>query len=488
MSLNDFMITNMLFNSFSKIDTGYIILDIIYFMIMSSIILYFLTPNFKQQIFRKVEGFISSFDTTNRIVFSSNEKVSSKRYRSIAHYISKSNDPSVKSLSEIVDFKFNRKVQDYEESKNSIYRIDQSRKFMIDKEFEIEGKVYSREKERNDMNGNRNYTEYNYLEIFSNKTNLVDIENWIDKRVDEYNQYLKTKSCDKQQLVEISWNSKEKDLDIYYNPWESNVSFENRFFENKDEILSKITFFLNNPDWYKKKGIPYTLGFLLWGDPGCGKTGFIKALMNLTGRHGISIKLNSNFDMNRLKEIIYDDEINDNLIIPQQNRILIFEDIDCMGDIVKDRELEENKSNSHKKIINSIHNKNNQMSDTEKLINIMETENEANFNNNLSFFLNILDGLQECSGRIIIMTTNKPEQLDKALIRPGRIDYNIHFTKATTKDIKNILEFYWSELDIDLSSDINEKLSHAEVVNFCRTSESVEETIQKLYLKINLFL
>jgi len=485
MSLNDFMITNMLFNSFSKIDTGYLILDIIYFIIMSSIILYFLTPNFKQQIFRKVEGFVSSFDTTNRIVFSSSEKVSSKRYRSIAHYISKSNDPSVKSLSEIVDWKFNRKVQDYEESKNSIYRIDQSRKFMIDKKFGIEGKVYSKEKERNDFNGTTNYTEYNYLEIFSNKTNLVDIENWIDKRVDEYNQYLKTKSCDKQQLVEISWNSKEKDLDIYYNPWESNVSFENRFFENKDEILTKINFFLENPEWYKKRGIPYTLGFLLWGDPGCGKTGFIKALMNLTGRHGISIKLNSNFDMTRLKEIIYDDEIYEDLIIPQKNRIIIFEDIDCMGDIVKDRDLKEkDKQPNYEETIESycrVHKK----KDDNEFINIMELSNEHNFNNNLSFFLNIIDGLQECTGRIIIMTTNKPEQLDKALIRPGRIDYNIHFTKATTKDVKDIIKFYWSKINVDLSSDINKKLSHAEVINFCRTSESVEETIQKLYLNIN---
>ena len=35
---------------------------------------------------------------------------------------------------------------------------------------------------------------------------------------------------------------------------------------------------------------------------------------------------------------------------------------------------------------------------------IMEEENQMN--NNLSYLLNILDGLNECSGRIIIMTTN----------------------------------------------------------------------------------
>ena len=58
----------------------------------------------------------------------------------------------------------------------------------------------------------------------------------------------------------------------------------------------------------------------------------------------------------------------------------------------------------------------------------MDTKNNLN-NNNLSFFLNIIDGLNECSGRIIIMTTNKIDYLDKAIIRPGRIDIKINFKK-----------------------------------------------------------
>ena len=78
------------------------------------------------------------------------------------------------------------------------------------------------------------------------------------------------------------------------------------------------------------------------------------------------------------------------------------------------------------------------------------------------------------------MTTNKPETLDKALIRPGRIDHNIHFTKAVSKDIKDIIQFYWNEQINDLPLDINKVYSHAEIINYCRTSESVDETIRKL--------
>ena len=44
--------------------------------------------------------------------------------------------------------------------------------------------------------------------------------------------------------------------------------------------MKSIDFFLKNKEWYIKKGIPYNLGILLHGDPGCGKTRFIKQLMN----------------------------------------------------------------------------------------------------------------------------------------------------------------------------------------------------------------
>ena len=55
----------------------------------------------------------------------------------------------------------------------------------------------------------------------------------------------------------------------------------------------------------------------------------------------------------------------------------------------------------------------------------------------------MFDGINECSGRIIIMTSNKPEVLDKALIRPGRIDIKIHFQKCTSYDIMCLINLFW---------------------------------------------
>jgi len=476
----------MMFGLINKISTGYIIIDIFYVMILS----YLFQGTFKKTVSRFFETITNYFDKTNKLVYMSSEKQTSQRFRALMHHISKMNLPTVRILSENIEQKYNSKTDEYEEKPMSIYRVDQPTTFTITPD--IKGRVYYMEKEKQEFNGKIIYNEVVYLDIFTSTLKMSYLEDWVEERLQEYKTHLKTKSCGKQLIVEVSYNPKKNDISVFNTEWSSNVTFENRFFTNKDNILEKINFFLKNPQWYKERGIPYTLGFLLWGEPGCGKTGFIKALMNLTGRHAVSIKLNNNFNMNNLRQIIYDDMINDDLIIPQANRILIFEDIDCMGDIVKTRStkktlLEENlcfsttKTDSEEPKRRKHKYSDSDSDDDYKLLKSqLKNQQTDNYNNNLSYFLNMLDGLQECSGRIIIMTTNKPEQLDKALIRPGRIDFNINFTKATIDDIKNILEFYWEEFADDIPDSCDRKYSHAEIVNMCRTSNTLEETIKNL--------
>jgi len=42
-----------------------------------------------------------------------------------------------------------------------------------------------------------------------------------------------------------------------------------------------------------------------------------------------------------------------------------------------------------------------------------------------------------------IITTNYPEKIDKALLRPGRINFTIDFKKSEYKTIKEMLEFFY---------------------------------------------
>lgn len=479
MQLNDLVFGNIIFNSLSKINTGYIIIDTLCIFL---IIFYLSESTVKDKIVKFISGYIKKYDKTYKLKFSASEKEASRNFRGIMHWISKNNEPSVRILMELdMGRKYNRKTDCYEESKIADYRVDQILEFNVDQN--IKGRVYYKQKESRYLD-KKEYTDITFLEIYSIKLSSLDLQNWVEKKCFEYDTYLRNKTCSQQLLVEISWDPKEKDQNLYFNPWKSNVTFDNRFFTKKDDILNKINFFINNPEWYERRGVPYTLGILLWGEPGCGKTGFIKALMNLTGRHGISIKLNNRFNMNKLRDIMYDEELSDDIIIPQKNRILIFEDIDCMGEVIQDRNIKEKKKQDieiEKKEKEKDKTKKN--SDSEDDMSKLILESDNNYNNNLSFFLNILDGLQESPGRIIVMTTNKPEMLDKAFIRPGRIDFNICFNKATVEDIKNILKFFWNKDVNEISDELNYVYSHAEITNFCRISESLEETIQKIISK-----
>lgn len=56
----------------------------------------------------------------------------------------------------------------------------------------------------------------------------------------------------------------------------------------------------------------------------------------------------------------------------------------------------------------------------------------------LSGLLNVLDGVGSQEGRIVIMTTNKPERLDSALVRPGRVDMKVHLGSISRKSAEQM--------------------------------------------------
>mmetsp|Transcript_12067 Transcript_12067/g.19403 ORF Transcript_12067/g.19403 Transcript_12067/m.19403 type:complete len:774 (-) Transcript_12067:940-3261(-) len=61
----------------------------------------------------------------------------------------------------------------------------------------------------------------------------------------------------------------------------------------------------------------------------------------------------------------------------------------------------------------------------------------------LSGLLNVLDGVVDTPGRIVILTTNHPEMLDPALIRPGRVDKKLMLGFMRAEDAMSMLELYF---------------------------------------------
>ena len=108
---------------------------------------------------------------------------------------------------------------------------------------------------------------------------------------------------------------------------------------------------------------------------------------------------------------------------------------------------------------------------------------DTDTNTNLSYLLNMLDGINECSGRIIIMTSNKPNELDKALIRPGRIDIKIHFDKCTRYDLMRMINLFWDKdfNENELLEELDMKYTSAELYNIFRSTTSFEN-IKKLFI------
>jgi flagellar biosynthesis regulator FlbT len=232
--------------------------------------------------------------------------------------------------------------------------------------------------------------------------------------------------------------------------FQTNRHFDNLFGEEIDKIRSRVKFFTKNRKWYDKKGIPYTLGLLLSGKPGAGKTSTIKCLANETKRHIFNINLNNDITKTQLENLFFNEMVmvmnpstmqNEKYFIPLDERVYVLEDIDCQSDIILDREKVEKEKKEFENL-NALNPK--YQEEKRKLTTKQLTSQQLSSNKlDLSFLLNLLDGVLETPGRIIIMTSNYPELIDKALVRPGRVDVIANFDNAKNSIIIQMMEFFY---------------------------------------------
>jgi chaperone BCS1 len=107
---------------------------------------------------------------------------------------------------------------------------------------------------------------------------------------------------------------------------------------------------------------------------------------------------------------------------------------------------------------------------------------------NLTGILNVLDGVVDTPGRIVIMTTNHPEMLDPALIRPGRIDKKLYLGYMAAIDLIEMLEHYFqSTLDAEQRVRVEKvisggrlKVTPAQIEQLTVEYEDVEDIILDL--------
>lgn len=228
------------------------------------------------------------------------------------------------------------------------------------------------------------------------------------------------------------WSSMPKQLTFTMNEFNTSKRFSNVYGAHIAELKERLDLFINHPEWYAERGIPYSLGVLLHGVPGGGKTSTIKAIAKDTHRHIFNLSLRAFTTQKQLLNLFYNENVtvqtaDDSMVtlkIPLNRRVYVIEDIDCLTDVVLDRRLVAAAASQD---------------DTGAGAAASPGEGIT-----LSFLLNLLDGVLETPGRILVITSNYPEKLDRALVRPGRIDVNIEFTYASREFIKEMFDRFYN--------------------------------------------
>ena len=79
------------------------------------------------------------------------------------------------------------------------------------------------------------------------------------------------------------------------------------------------------------------------------------------------------------------------------------------------------------------------------------------------------------------MTTNHPEQIDPALIRPGRVDIKQEFKRCSKPIIKEMIEFFFNqEIHVDVSQLQDYIYSPADIISACMSTSNGKSTVQLL--------
>ena len=161
------------------------------------------------------------------------------------------------------------------------------------------------------------------IEVYSHTYNLVELRAFLEDIEAKYVMQVSNKLgknifyFDEVPIVLPMTLEKEPDLTrappritFMMYPLFTNKSLSNVYGDAARAARKRVDFFVNNKRWYQEKGVPYTLGLLLSGPPGTGKSSLIKALAKDTNRHIINVKLSETTTVNQINELFYSSQVN----------------------------------------------------------------------------------------------------------------------------------------------------------------------------------
>lgn len=206
-------------------------------------------------------------------------------------------------------------------------------------------------------------------------------------------------------LYEIVWNNKMSDWAFMRHSLNTDELYELPT-EEIDEILNDVKKFWKKAEIYSQYKLMHKRGILLYGDPGCGKSGILQLCMKhiIDELQGIVINIKDEDSIKSYAESI--PKLRQ--IEPSRPLVVVIEDIDSIA-------------------------------------------GESSYST--SVLLNILDGIKQIENVVYIATTNYPEKLEERISnRPSRFDrrYYISPPSADVRKAYLLKKIGQSELNFDI--------------------------------------
>lgn len=189
--------------------------------------------------------------------------------------------------------------------------------------------------------------------------------------------------------------------------------------EEAKESLKEIVDFLHNPGKYASIGAKLPKGALLVGPPGTGKTLLAKAV---AGEAKVPFFSLSGSDFVEMYVGVGASRVRDLFKQAQQSApcIIFIDEIDAIG---KSRDSKFGGNDEREQTLNQL--------------------------------LSEMDGFDTSKGLLILAATNRPDVLDKALLRPGRFDRRIIVDRPDLKGRHDILKVHSRNVSVDETVDLN---------------------------------
>ena len=203
--------------------------------------------------------------------------------------------------------------------------------------------------------------------------------------------------------------------------------------KDKESLLTDVDNFLSSKKWYKDRSIMYKRGYMFYGKPGNGKTTLAMALSLYTKRDLYMMTIDKDMSDSQMMRLFR------NL---SNKSVLVIEDIDAM----------------------------------------FGTHRDVKSKFSFSTLLNCLDGVLSKEDVIVIFTTNHPENLDPALIRAGRVDFQLEVSNPHKEGIEEYLNiFYEKDNSQVVDFEENENLCMVKVQDIClQNKENYEQALEEI--------